>query len=118
MPKNKRDLLTNHAMHHFPCLPPHHYELMLIRHYRHVFRCVYPIKMTDPEYALLNKKQSQQSATQNRLAASADVTTGGRGYLDCGVVISPRGGSAGADLGVKAPVWHVERALSARCLNK
>jgi hypothetical protein len=39
---------------------------------------------------------------QNLLAASAEVTTGGRGHLDCGVVISPKGGSAGADRGVYA----------------
>lgn len=55
---------------------------------------------------------------QNRLAASAEVTTGGKGHLDCGVVISPKGGSAGADLGVyaAAAVWH-DRALSALCLS-
>lgn len=46
------------------------------------------------------------------------MTTGGRGHLDCGVVISPKGGSAGADLGVyaAAAVWH-DRALSALCLS-
>lgn len=55
------------------------------------------------------------SVYQNLLAASAGVTTGGSGHLDCGVVISPRGGRAGADLGVyAAAVWH-DRALSALC---
>ena len=54
---------------------------------------------------------------QNLLAASAEVTTGGRGHLDCGVVISPKGGSAGADRGVYAAFWH-DRALSALCLSK
>jgi hypothetical protein len=48
-------------MHPFLPLLPHHYELMLIRHYRHVFRCVYPINMTDPEYALLNKNKGNDT---------------------------------------------------------
>jgi hypothetical protein len=43
-----------------------------------------------------------QSILQNLRAASAEVTTGGKGHRDCGVVISPKGGSAGADLGVYA----------------
>lgn len=45
------------------------------------------------------------------------MTTGGNGHLDCGVVISPKGGKAGADLGVNAVELWQERALSARSLN-
>lgn len=92
---NKRKLLKpRYAFHVYP----DRHELVQLRHYRrHMMRVSHqPV----PKIRLAKSHLQWPSSFQYLLAASADVTTGGNGHLDWGVVISPRGGSAGADLGV------------------